>query len=891
MKYTVLSILFALVTLASCIDDDVQTCIDNSNLTEGYTDGYAINFTVTLDKMGGNRAQTVSLLEERENYIDPEKFRVLFFDRQERFLFESKSRWVKQLSPTGDGVEWLVSVPMYTLGNDEQYNWNWEEIRRVLTGEDLYDKDSEGNYIYHESVRKEKDDKGEPVPAFKIAILVNRPGEEWCPDFDKNNVEEHWFDNSGPYWEASDTRWDQSGKFKTEGTKKIFDLHHCQPDPIYHAKNHKEKVNMHYYSFIQDEESDDGIPLMGSTSSWVEWKEGKGYNGINPQEILEESFPHASDKDNIKYTLLPTIEHPIPMYGVQDFYPIKNWVKGTPFNLSQLIDNQTGVGNAPYEFRSISLLRSVVKLELLIPKTIKPTIVTLWYSNIYARCEPMDVWTPTDQIWEEDHENDCEWKDIMNYGPVCSKVMGGGIRNKDDIPNFQKTMSWFYGAWAEKGPDGKPRWDFKKAANGFAMVSETNNTKYPHIFNTCIQRNKIVACNMNYQEYGGGDVTDLYNDDYYHYVVYTGERNINDPNDLPETIKNAYAVTWMFNDKNTGYYYFVPIADYSKGKNTTAQACFGPYTSAEIVKDGSPQLGKNDNYNVYEYGNALKDVNSVDEMPWPLLRNHVYTLTVTVPESYSDDSKPLSEPYTWDFTKLSPETVRNLDADVYNWQWVLTSGHGKGWGSMPNKLIFNKQLKANGQYIRETAGLSFIPNGAANENRINFEYDVFDTQNYPNITDRNTTETKHQSKYYIRLEFGTKITFPKIPKGWYITVIGKIPVVDKKDTNRWIKPVNDNDVTYVSGDGKHDGNTCYIYGSGDDYNGVKKEKYTFTWKVNTESNIQFELRNQSGCGLAFEKFIVSPEPYDNTQGIPRRASQHNRFSVKAMDYHSKSLRK
>ena len=642
MKYKILSVLFAFVALTSCIDD-LDSCVDDYGIPEEIRSGYSINLTVTLDKMGGSSMRAgnedyFNPLEDRDDYINPEKFRVLFFDHQDKFLFESKSRWVKKLYPSADYSEWLVSVPMFTYGNDKfeveevdeatgetkkvVLEWDWETIRKAL-----------------------QDNK------FKIAILANRPELDWYPAFDdtKEYMPKQWYDNRGPFWDPRDT-----------GEKEVFDLHHCQYDPMYHGKSQENG----YYDFIMGDWGDfkasynDFVkkkPTMGATSSWVYWGDGFNYGGINPRDY-DEKFPYGNSateiKNLIKYTILPDSDNPIPMYGIQEFDPITDWVKGTPFNLSNLLaastdqeDNQnTDPENKRYNYKSIALLRSVVKLELIIPKSLypnEPQFVGLWYSNIYARCEPMNVWDPTDLIWKENHENDCEWNDIMNYGPIWSKLYkldgsgpegGNNVRyldsqdtEKDLKVLYQTCLSWFYGAWTTKKADGSPRWNFEGEYFSIdKVVPEKDGMKYPQIFNPCIQRNKLVQCNIE------GDVTDLYDDNCWHYVVYTGERNMIDPNDLPMTAptssknNNAYAINWMFG--RAGSYYCIPIADYStdngKSGNTRARNCFGPYdyTSSTNLQG-----------NMNSYANNIRDESRFlqrDEMPLPLLRNHVYRITI-----------------------------------------------------------------------------------------------------------------------------------------------------------------------------------------------------------------------------------------------------------------------
>lgn len=678
MRYRILAPLFACITLISCVDDNIQVGIEDNEIPEIFTDGYSLNFRVTLDNMGGTRAVEAvggraEQLEKLESYIDPEKFRVLFFDREDRFLFESKSRWVKKIVPTGDNdySEWFVAVPIYAYGNDESEKWNWEEIRRVLTGEDINDKDAEGKDIY-------KDKTGNV--AFKIAILANRPNIEWNMGINgRDNSGNDWLRTkndgtqykdtltrggysikNGPDWKTTDTRWGSEDANVLQDDQKIikvYDLHHCQYDPIYDGKNWNDRsvdkvadlgndvigdpleYNGHFYGnygvydFISGKTSYtiDGTyrPTMGATSTWVDW----GDNDDNKVQI----GPDGNSTIVRKFAHL-TYEHPIPMYGIQAFASINNWVKGTPFNLSKITNGQTEEDNH-YDFKSISLLRSVVKLELVLPR--KADFVLLYYPNIYARCEPMDVWTPTDEIWKgasihdgKDKATDgshCEWYDIIRNGPIALDDKVNSISGS--LEEYPKRMAWFYGAWHEKG-----FWNFDGYAKSNDVIEKLNNYKnggykkggvycpYPRIFNSCVQRNTQDYCDDYYQDIIGN----------YHYVVYTGERNVNDPSSLQN-------IDEVGSGKATVCYWLVQVGDYRYGialadpKECNKSPLVPEYRNSDTgyfyekqAKSGNtgtlkdyPKLSNR--MGAYE---TLVQQNNASNMPWPLLRNHVYTIRV-----------------------------------------------------------------------------------------------------------------------------------------------------------------------------------------------------------------------------------------------------------------------
>lgn len=533
-------------------------------------DVYSLNFMVTLDNLG-SRAVTGSVTDpeeivRNENYINLERFRILFFDENDKFLFESKNRWVKQVDANDEYSSWFVSVPFGAFGNDsygEGKEYDWNAIRTHMT------------------TRK-----------FKIAILANRPAQLLYPgNFADSELQlpNGVFDNDGPYWGPGDT-----------GKRDVFDLHHYQYDIIYADKgNHSGGASASYYDFIMDDINTDR-PTMGSAINWVSFDD-------NEKEVLTSSV-------NMRHCIMPGKEHPIPMYGIQEFEPIPAdlWKEGTPFDLSnspQDIFPNIKYGDKEYDYKSVSLLRSCVRLDLIIPKSIKngakPTFLSLWYSNIYSRTEPMDTWTPTDQIWKEDHDVDCEWKGIMNYGPISSNIYSNGNGTTKDA--YQKRMSWFYGAWKDKG------WKFKtRSGSTVTPVAATSTTPYPRIFNTCIQRNKVVW-------FGNCDVSSYYADGDTHYVIYTGERNMNDPNTLPTMNKNPYiaclVISW---DKSK--YYCIPLLHYGKVNDSDFPG-IGPFTYNPYSTGAWPS-------EMNTYMNSLMDEKE-NNLPYPLLRNHIYRFTLS----------------------------------------------------------------------------------------------------------------------------------------------------------------------------------------------------------------------------------------------------------------------
>lgn len=629
-----IAVLFIGVSLlvSSCSDDEIVPA-DPSIQDEAetiFTDGYSLTFSTFLDNMGGIESRAgENPMEEIENYIDEEKIRVFFFDSDDKFLFESKSRWVKKT----EDKKWLISVPLYTSGNDrnDDWEWDWEAIRTKLTS-----------------------------GKFKIAIRANYPLQEWYPGFSNTSQNfngggtAEWIDNQGPYWTNVN-----SSVYSGVGAdvKDIFDFHHCQYDKLYKAK--AEETG--YYRFIMgdwgDGVSDDwranyssDKPTLSATASWVNWNQTIPANQHTPHEANTSS----SNNSNARHFILPSYEHPIPMYGVQEYDQISadTWLPGSSYPLNRPSD------------KSIFLLRSVVKLELKIPKrsnntTIqRPRFVAIPYPNIYSRCEPINNWTPTDILWNEQHTNNnanCEITAIRNYGGLTmprtnninrfkGKQASGDvlvdfenvITNKDgnyktSDNDYMELLSWFYGSWKQKN------WPFRGFTGNFGTEAQYGN--YPQIFNPCIQRNTIVFADYE------TDLTDDYDDEYYHYVVYTGERNVLDQSDLGYLTSNSSGQPtvsyWFFEINNQ--HYAVPITD--DNPDITIVDYNGSNTNHVWINGRNINNGKYwDSSDIqHEYGDTIvvvgysQRVQNKEFAPWPLIRNHVYTLTLTRRGSRSGD--------------------------------------------------------------------------------------------------------------------------------------------------------------------------------------------------------------------------------------------------------------
>lgn len=624
-KYGFLYIAALFLGLTSCVDQEVMVAEDISDAFDKETEGQSrIDLVVTLDKMSGASFMGTNPMEDIENYIDPEKFRVLFFDENDKFLFESQSRWIRKLpsSLNEDFITWKVSVPFFSYGNDldEKYDWNWSEIKKSLI-------------------------KGKK---FKIAILANRPGTDYFPDLEDAVAGAAWFDNSGPHWTKENS-------VATVGVdplkvKDILSLHHGQWDPIYESKGATGHSQSNYYNFIAGEVN--GQLAMGSTASWVKWdKDGIAHpTENNPYDATKKRKLTRSEGGNMddyrweyRLTRLPSYEYPIPMYGLQEYDPIPegDWEDGTTFDLEK-----AKLGDA------VSLLRSVVRLDLLIPESYDVDYVLLFYPNIYSRCEPMNVWDPTDKIWEEDHDKDCEWRRIRAHGPT-SKIgdPSSGNSSSDNGEQvachrvYHERMAWYYGAWRSQGWPF-PDWKGSSDIDTHLASEKQKYGEFPQVYNSCIQRNTANFV----------DPDNLFHDvpGYHHYIVYTGERNVMDPSYLynmgSTASGNSVVVYWsvginrtkdaLTGEKTKGdRYSFLITDDYSSPQKTIFHTSYDYNTSINPnfpkgvpndrsnTKPGNNMGGTNGSSGImYHIANSDKESGVV--MPLPLMRNHVYRITM-----------------------------------------------------------------------------------------------------------------------------------------------------------------------------------------------------------------------------------------------------------------------
>lgn len=277
-------------------------------------------------------------------------------------------------------------------------------------------------------------------------------------------------------------------------------------------------------------------------------------------EYIEDDYLYNTDREGY----LPSEERLIPMYGIQEFDPIgKFLVPDKVFNLSENTNDDR------YNHKKIYLLRSVAKVELLIPSSFpKLTHAYMRCSNRSSRCEPVDVSKPTDKSWDD---IDTEIDNIREYGPFY-KSSG----------TYQNKLAWFYGTWAKW-------WDWNNED-----ITISGQDKCPHIFNSRISRSDYIQFKPAEQTEEGYD----------RYVLYVPEKNIEDPNSkgsLNSTPKVPHIELRFEGNDDT---------------NLDDNDCWRMYFTEE-----QPQVAQ-DKYDDFE-----KDVNELKKL-YPIVRNHIYRFTI-----------------------------------------------------------------------------------------------------------------------------------------------------------------------------------------------------------------------------------------------------------------------
>lgn len=376
--------------------------------------------------------------------------------------------------------------------------------------------------------------------------------------------------------------------FLTSG-ESIDKLHHLADDGVYSD----DAKNKGVYSILFNKSYGTS---MGLKTDWV----------VEDKQSYEDEDVLKTEKNSgyeFNIGVAPTEKQPIPMYGIQKFGALKDvWKEGTVFDLSNF-DRMT----PSYKYSDICLLRSVAKVELLIPASMGPKEVFLRNANRSARCEPVDVTTNTKDIWFDTdanaskHDSKCEWSELvkMQRTPFYDP--------KGSLESYPKALAWYYGRWshvAEKlGADVDTDTDADTDAD----------PGYPHILNPMIDRSDFTRFLETEEEA-----------QYKRYVLYVPEKFVDDPETAGDPTSDPKVCHIEFRVSGD------PVEDLDDDN------CYRIY----FVKDGMTEVVKKIDFTKDESGIVKNWENVYEKNPdnlkehWPIMRNHWYKFVVADANSW-----------------------------------------------------------------------------------------------------------------------------------------------------------------------------------------------------------------------------------------------------------------
>ena len=313
-------------------------------------------------------------------------------------------------------------------------------------------------------------------------------------------------------------------------------------------------------------------------------------------EYAQDRYVYLTDREGV----LPSADNPIPMYGVQKFKALEGWWdEGASFDLTT--GGQDTNGNR-YEPKTIALLRAVAKIEVLIPKSLGvPKHVYLHSLNASVRCEPMDVATPTNELWKE-HNSGCEWELVQAHGTFIKDD------GKYDTNDYKTKLAWYYGNWLEWG------WNF----NNLQWKPNYENGPFPRVFNPYISRADCAAFI---------DVTDYYNDQYYHYLFYMGENTIDASSQYNGASSGGAMIPHIelrFDERYAATCKVVPNTDL----NLMDMDCYHIYFTEGGIASGARNSDGTSKIANGKYESEYETKTQYLKEHWPIMRNHIYRFTL-----------------------------------------------------------------------------------------------------------------------------------------------------------------------------------------------------------------------------------------------------------------------
>lgn len=316
-------------------------------------------------------------------------------------------------------------------------------------------------------------------------------------------------------------------------------------------------------------------------------------------EYVQDTYLSETDREGIK----PSLDQPIPMYGIASYEKLEKWQVGTSFDLNDYngtspdFDNPSSTNTY---FHPIPLLRSVAKVIVRIPSSLNAHHVYLRGANRYARWEPSDVRTNTMEIWSDGNELDLVNQHNKNceFFTLCEKELifydSTDKSEKDQLDSYKKKLAWYYGNWNEEGIMG----------NDYLDKGENN---YPHIMNPLIYRSDFVQFLRSENE-------EIYDK----YVLYVPEKFVDDPEDIFSTLGIEHSAPKVCHiEFRTGD---------DKINNLDDNDCYRIYFTKDGFGEGmnTPDMRDDDHSWEKMYEQNVANL----KKHWPILRNHAYRFTV-----------------------------------------------------------------------------------------------------------------------------------------------------------------------------------------------------------------------------------------------------------------------
>ena len=387
------------------------------------------------------------------------------------------------------------------------------------------------------------------------------------------------------------------------------------------------------YTFSYKKDHGETIRVTGTPSDFAIYAIN-GDIAIYEIDYVKSRMVQNADKQMINPANTP--EGGISMYGIQDFKAVGTdvWPEGTAFDLSSKLPTSTGdeAKLNEYPFRTIYLLRSVAKVEVLLPKSIfpEPQHMFLRTLNRFSRSAPLDVFTPTNVIWngysadekypeevkgasyKTDNISDVSrthvYKDALGVDQEIEDIKKKGFTYSNEAFSseaaekeaYQNKIAWLFGIWnTEFG------WDWANR-----NITITGEGPYPRIFNTRINRSDyahmIDGGTVGVTADGGIDTN---GDDYYYYYAYVPEKNVTDPNNNATMSESPKVIRIeMRFDRST---------DDNLDDNASYRIYFAP--------GGGGGTTNRDSYDSKWESGSSDDLKKI----YPVMRNHLYRFKVT----------------------------------------------------------------------------------------------------------------------------------------------------------------------------------------------------------------------------------------------------------------------